>query len=166
MKAVECSVRADLLLEKAADTQLGPKTKNLLLEQAQSTRDAVTQLQDHLNKKYVPFPKNKNVLSSTLVIHDIESECSLSSSSTVQLEMMRTWWERFSSESEAFSLWVNEREKELEAVGSTSSLEPLDKQIRTVEVCPASLSFIKMTLHVTFITKYFCYSLVKVSCSN
>lgn len=58
MKAVECSVRADLLLEKAADTQLGPKTKNLLLEQAQSTRDAVTQLQDHLNKKYVPLPKN------------------------------------------------------------------------------------------------------------
>lgn len=60
MKAVECSVRADLLLEKAADTQLGPKTKNILQEQAQSTRDAVTQLQDHLNKKYVPFPKNIN----------------------------------------------------------------------------------------------------------
>lgn len=51
MKAVECSVRADLLLEKAVDAQLGPKTKKVLLEQAQTTGDAVTQLQDQLNKK-------------------------------------------------------------------------------------------------------------------
>lgn len=56
MKAVECSVRADLLLEKAADAQLGPKTKKVLLEQAQTTGDAVTQLQGQLNKKYVCFP--------------------------------------------------------------------------------------------------------------
>lgn len=58
----------------------------------------------------------------------------LSSPSTVQLEMMRTWWERFSSESAAFTAWASEREKELEAVSATSSLEPLDKHIRTVEV--------------------------------
>lgn len=60
MKAVECSVRADLLLEKATDTQLGPKTKKVLLEQAQSTGDAVAQLQDQLNKKYLFFPSNLN----------------------------------------------------------------------------------------------------------
>lgn len=58
----------------------------------------------------------------------------LSSPSTVQLEMMRTWWERFSSESAAFTAWASEREKELEAVSAMSSLEPLDKHIRTVEV--------------------------------
>lgn len=51
MKAVESSVRADLLLEKAVDTQLGPKTKKVLLEQAQTTAGAVTHLQDQLNKK-------------------------------------------------------------------------------------------------------------------
>lgn len=56
MKAVECSVRADLLLEKAADAQLGPKTKKVLLEQAQTTGDAVAQLQGQLNKKYVCVP--------------------------------------------------------------------------------------------------------------
>ncbi|XP_027140369.1 nesprin-1 isoform X4 [Larimichthys crocea] len=102
-KVEECSVRAELLLEKAADIQLGPKNHTLLLQQAQSTREAVTQLHDHLNKN------------------------------VVQLEMMCMWWERFSSESEAFSLWINEKEKELEAVNSTSSLDPLDKHISTVE---------------------------------
>ena len=48
------------------------------------------------------------------------------------------WWERFSSESEAFSLWINEKERELEAVSSTSSLDPLDQHISTVEVCLVS----------------------------
>lgn len=49
-------MRSDLLLEKAADTQLGPKSETLLVQQAQSTREAVTHLRDHLNKKYVPSP--------------------------------------------------------------------------------------------------------------
>uniref|UniRef100_A0A3Q4N1A1 Nesprin-1 spectrin repeats region domain-containing protein n=1 Tax=Neolamprologus brichardi TaxID=32507 RepID=A0A3Q4N1A1_NEOBR len=49
----EYSIRADLLSEKAEDIQLGPKTQTLLLQQAQSTREAIAQLQDHLNKKYV-----------------------------------------------------------------------------------------------------------------
>lgn len=67
----------------------------------------------------------------------------LVSSSVVQLEMMCMWWERFSSESEAFSLWISEKEKELEAVNSTSSLDPLDKHISTVEVCVVSHSFLR-----------------------
>ncbi|XP_028460432.1 nesprin-1-like [Perca flavescens] len=108
-KVEECSVRADLLLEKAADIQLGPKNLTLLLQQAQSTREAVTQLQDHLNKNFV------------------------------HLEMMCMWWERFSRESEAFSLWINEKEKELEAVNSTSSLDPLDKHISTVDAVAEGL---------------------------
>lgn len=44
------------------------------------------------------------------------------------------WWEHFSSESEAFSLWINEKEKELEAVSSISSLESSEKHINTMEV--------------------------------
>ncbi|XP_040920912.1 nesprin-1-like [Toxotes jaculatrix] len=99
----ECCVRADLLLEKAADIQLGPKNQTLLLQQAQSTREAVTQLQDHLNKN------------------------------VVQLERMCVWWERFSSESETLSSWISEKEQELEAINTTSSLDPLDKNISTVE---------------------------------
>ncbi|XP_067337447.1 nesprin-1 isoform X16 [Channa argus] len=99
----EVCVRADLLWEKAEDIWLGPKNQTLLLQQAQSIRDAVTQLQDHLNKN------------------------------VVQLEMMCGWWEHFSSESENFSIWISEKEKELEAIVTTSSLIPLDKNICTVE---------------------------------
>ncbi|XP_023266581.1 nesprin-1-like [Seriola lalandi dorsalis] len=103
MRVEECCVLADLLLEKAVDIQLGPKNQTLLLEQAQSTKEAVTQLQDHLNKN------------------------------VVQLEMMCVWWERFSSESETLSSWINEKEKELEAISNTSSPDPLDKNISRVE---------------------------------
>lgn len=59
----------------------------------------------------------------------------LASSSVVQLEMMCVWWERFSSESEMLSLWISEKEKELESITSTSSLDPLDKNISRVEAC-------------------------------
>ena len=62
----------------------------------------------------------------------------LASCSVVQLELMCMWWESFSSESETFSLWISEKETELEAVDSTSSLDPLDKHISTVEVCRVS----------------------------
>ncbi|XP_047184808.1 nesprin-1-like [Scophthalmus maximus] len=99
----ECCVTADLLLEKAADIQLGPKNQTLLLQQAQSTRESVTQLQDHLNKN------------------------------VVQLDKMCVWWEHFSSESETLSSWIYEKEKELEAINAASSLDPLDKNISTVE---------------------------------
>lgn len=44
------------------------------------------------------------------------------------------WWERFSSESETLSSWIYEKEKELEAINAASSLDPLDKNISTVEV--------------------------------
>nr|XP_029132983.1 nesprin-1-like [Labrus bergylta] len=99
----EFSIQADLLLEKAADVQLGPKNQTLLLQQAQSTKEAVAQLQDHLNKN------------------------------VVQLETVCMRWERFSRESEAVSLWMNKTEEELEAVSTSSSTDPLDKQISKVE---------------------------------
>lgn len=49
-------MQADLLLEKAADMHLSAKTQTVLLQQAQTTRTEVAQLQDHLNKTYMePF---------------------------------------------------------------------------------------------------------------
>lgn len=47
-------MRAAFLLEKAEEIQLGPKNHTLLLQQADSTREALMQLEDLLNKKYVP----------------------------------------------------------------------------------------------------------------
>lgn len=55
--------------------------------------------------------------------------------SVVQLEMIFVWWERFSSESAAFFLWINQKQKELDAVNIFSSSDPLDKHISAVEVC-------------------------------
>lgn len=51
MKAEVYSVQADLLLGKAADVQLGTKYETLM-QQAQTTREAVTQVQDRLNEQY------------------------------------------------------------------------------------------------------------------
>lgn len=51
MKAEVYSVQADLLLGKAADIQPGTKNETLM-QQAKSTKEAVTQLQDRLNEQY------------------------------------------------------------------------------------------------------------------
>ena len=58
------------------------------------------------------------------------------------------WWERFSSQSETLSSWINEKEKELEVVSTKSSLDPLDKNISAVEVghvSPLSKAFYSVT---------------------
>ena len=49
----EFAARADLLLEKAVDIQLGLKNQTVLLQQAQSSREMISQLQDHFRKKYL-----------------------------------------------------------------------------------------------------------------
>lgn len=69
--------------------------------------------------------------------------------------MMRTWWERFSSESAAFTAWASEREKELEAVSAMSSLEPLDKHIRTVEVRTARTPVLQENAESAESARYF-----------
>ncbi|XP_024912651.1 nesprin-1-like [Cynoglossus semilaevis] len=102
-KIEEYCIRADLLLEKTADIQLGPKNQTFLLKQARSTKEAVTQLQDQLSKN------------------------------VVQLEMMCVWSERFNTESDTLSSWINEKEKDLEAIDTMSSMDPLDKNIIIVE---------------------------------
>ncbi|MEQ2294229.1 hypothetical protein AMECASPLE_001811, partial [Ameca splendens] len=100
----EYSVRADILLEKAEDIQLGPKNQGLLLQQAQSSREMVTQLQKHLKESFV------------------------------LLEKMYLQWESFSRELEALSQWIDEKKKVLDAVSSTSSSDPLDAHISNVEM--------------------------------
>lgn len=45
---------------------------------------------------------------------------------------MQARWQRFGCESEALSSWLNEREKELEAVDGNAAA--LEQQIYTVEV--------------------------------
>lgn len=55
-------------------------------------------------------------------------------SSVVQLERMCVLWESLSTESESFSSWITEKEKELDAINTTTSLDPLDKNISMVEV--------------------------------
>lgn len=54
MKAEAYSVQGDLLFGKAADIQLGTKNATLK-QQAHSTREAVTQVQDRLNEQYDQF---------------------------------------------------------------------------------------------------------------
>ncbi|KAG7275369.1 hypothetical protein CRUP_007925, partial [Coryphaenoides rupestris] len=105
----ELTTRANSLLEKATSVHLGAKNQSLLLQQAQSTIESLAQIQEHLRK-------NIN-----------------------QLELVYTWWEHSSSESEAFFPWISERERELDDIGSVSSLDPLDKQLSTIEAVEAGL---------------------------
>lgn len=70
------------------------------------------------------------------------SVCSSLSPSVNQLELVYTWWENSSSESEAFFPWLSERERELDDIGSASPLDPLDKQLSTIEVCSPPYAFI------------------------
>ncbi|CAM9192469.1 unnamed protein product, partial [Lampetra planeri] len=112
-KVEDCLVRADLLLEKASDVQLGPKNQRLLLRQAHSTREAVMQLRERLNRD------------------------------AVQLETMVLQWERFSTDSESFCSWIHEKERELEAItpssSSSSSSNPLDRHTSSLDAMGKAL---------------------------
>ncbi|CAL8318022.1 unnamed protein product, partial [Boreogadus saida] len=105
----EWTTRAKSLLETAPGVHLGAKNQRLLLEQARSTMGALAQLQEHLRK-------NIN-----------------------QLELVHTWWEHSGSQSEAFFLWISEKERELEDISSASSPDSLDKQLSSVEAVEAAL---------------------------
>lgn len=74
------------------------------------------------------------------------------------------WWEHFSSESEAFSLWINENEKELEAVSSTSSSESLDKHITTMEV--RSISHSSHIFHMPAFCFFFPSHVMNAHCTG
>ena len=53
-------------------------------------------------------------------------------SSMVTLEGMQVQWEQFGRGFEAFSVWISEKEKQLDPLKSSSA--PLEKQISTVKV--------------------------------
>ena len=66
-----------------------------------------------------------------------KSMCSPSSviascSSMVTLEGMRVQWEQFGRGFEAFSVWISDKEKQLDPLKSSSA--PLEQQISTVKV--------------------------------
>lgn len=48
------------------------------------------------------------------------------------LEEMKTQWDQFGSAYETFSIWISDKEKQLEAL--KSSALPLEQQISTVKV--------------------------------
>ncbi len=45
---------------------------------------------------------------------------------------MKTQWDRFGAEFETFSLWISDKEKQMDAL--KSSTLPLEQQIHTVKV--------------------------------
>ncbi|XP_061126959.1 nesprin-1-like [Syngnathus typhle] len=109
IKLEDCSLRADVLLEEAVDLQLGPKNQIAVLHQAQSSREAVEQIEDHLKKN---------------VVH-LERTCSS--------------WERFNEQSVTFSTWINEKQRALDAIGLNSPSDYLDEHIGIVEVVAEGL---------------------------
>lgn len=50
----------------------------------------------------------------------------------LELEQIQAWWQHFNNESEAFSCWVCEREREVADLDLNSV--PLDQQLQAVEV--------------------------------
>uniref|UniRef100_A0A8B9L4Z7 Spectrin repeat containing, nuclear envelope 1a n=1 Tax=Astyanax mexicanus TaxID=7994 RepID=A0A8B9L4Z7_ASTMX len=94
--------QAKSLVKKAAEIQLGAQNHSLLHDQAQAAQERVQEIHISLEKMIMG------------------------------LEKMQVRWQNFNSESEAFSSWVCEREKELEALDLNSA--HLDQQLQTVEV--------------------------------
>uniref|UniRef100_A0A8C7CRJ2 Spectrin repeat containing, nuclear envelope 1b n=1 Tax=Oncorhynchus kisutch TaxID=8019 RepID=A0A8C7CRJ2_ONCKI len=103
------------LLRKAAEIQLGPKNSTLLQKQARSLSEQLDKVEAGLKK-------------------DVKA-----------LDGMKTQWDRFGTEFEAFSSWISEKEKELDVLKSSTA--PLGQQINTVKVLSATSAF-----HVCFST--------------
>ncbi|KAK6304736.1 hypothetical protein J4Q44_G00253220 [Coregonus suidteri] len=95
------------LLRKAAEIQLGPKNTTLLQEQARSLSDQLDEVEAGLKK-------------------DAKA-----------LDGMKNQWDRLGTEFEAFSSWISEKEKELDALKSSAA--PLEQQINTVKAVAAEL---------------------------
>ncbi|XP_034001986.1 nesprin-1-like, partial [Trematomus bernacchii] len=95
------------LLKRAKEIQLGPNNRDLLLEQARTLSGEVGRVEAGLNK-------------------DVQT-----------LQQMKTLWMKFSQDFEAFSLWISEKEKQLEVLKSSSL--PLEEQISTVKAVSAEL---------------------------
>uniref|UniRef100_A0A8B9L7P1 Spectrin repeat containing, nuclear envelope 1a n=1 Tax=Astyanax mexicanus TaxID=7994 RepID=A0A8B9L7P1_ASTMX len=107
--------QAKSLVKKAAEIQLGAQNHSLLHDQAQAAQERVQEIHISLEKMIMG------------------------------LEKMQVRWQNFNSESEAFSSWVCEREKELEALDLNSA--HLDQQLQTVEERMKVLSQLESESH-------------------
>uniref|UniRef100_A0A672NAB1 Nesprin-1-like n=1 Tax=Sinocyclocheilus grahami TaxID=75366 RepID=A0A672NAB1_SINGR len=97
---LEVRIQVNTLLKRAAEIQLGPKNQSLLQDQARALSEQVDKVETGLKR-------------------DVKT-----------LEGMKDQWDSFGSEFEAFSTWITEREREMDALKSSST--PLDQQICTV----------------------------------
>lgn len=96
------AVQAENLVKEAADIPLGPKNKQLLQQQAKSIKEQVKKLEDTLEE-------------------DIKT-----------MEMVKNKWDHFGNNFETLSIWITEKEKELNALETSSSA--MDTQINQIKV--------------------------------
>ncbi|RXN33841.1 nesprin-1 isoform X3 [Labeo rohita] len=102
LKQCETEARqVNTLLKRATEIQLGPKNQSLLQDQARALSEQVDKVETGLKR-------------------DVKT-----------LEGMKDQWDSFGSEFEAFSTWITERERQMDALKSSSA--PLDQQICTVK---------------------------------
>ncbi|XP_041828569.1 nesprin-1-like [Melanotaenia boesemani] len=106
----QCEAEAlhmNTLLKRATEIQLGPKNKTLLTQQARSLSEQVDKVETGLKK-------------------DVKT-----------LEEMKDQWDLFGAGFEAFSLWISEKEKELDETKSCTL--PLEEQIQKVKAVGSEL---------------------------
>ncbi|XP_068533204.1 nesprin-1 isoform X9 [Anas acuta] len=96
------TVQAENLVKNSSEIHLGSKNKQSLQQQAKSIQEQVKKVEVTLEE-------------------DIKS-----------MEMVKNKWDLFGNNFEALSIWIAEKEKELEILETTSS--PLDKQISQIKV--------------------------------
>ncbi|MEJ1275396.1 hypothetical protein NN561_006292 [Cricetulus griseus] len=96
------ATQAENLVKEASEIPLGPRNKHLLQQQAKSIKEQVKKLEDTLEE-------------------DIKT-----------MEMVKTKWDHFGSNFETLSIWITEKEKELNALETSASA--LDVQISQIKV--------------------------------
>ncbi|VTJ58951.1 Hypothetical predicted protein [Marmota monax] len=96
------AIQAENLVKEASEIPLGPKNKQLLQQQAASIKEQVKKLEDTLEE-------------------DIKT-----------MEMVKNKWDHFGSNFENLSVWITEKEKELNALETSSSA--MDMQISQIKV--------------------------------
>ncbi|XP_021548914.1 nesprin-1-like [Neomonachus schauinslandi] len=96
------AVQAENLVKEASEIPLGPKNKQLLQQQAKSIKEQVKKLEDTLEE-------------------DIKT-----------MEMVKNKWDHFGNNFETLSIWITEKEKELNALETSSSA--MDMQIHQIKV--------------------------------
>ncbi|KAB1275410.1 Nesprin-1 [Camelus dromedarius] len=96
------AVQAENLVKEASEIPLGPRNKQLLQQQAKSIKEQVKKLEDTLEE-------------------DIKT-----------MEMVKNKWDHFGNNLETLSVWITEKEKELNALETSSSA--MDTQIHQIKV--------------------------------